>query len=129
MAKIRASPSRAAHAGHLSLTQLKVMSAIEHCRTAADPVGLAAAAKELAVAEAVSGKKAAVTSATISKEAIDLAKLRNSSQELSAVAYLSAAVLFGVSLCFITFAGYRALSGGIGETWASLIVIPTTDTS
>jgi len=25
---------RAAHAGHLSLTQLKVMSAIEHCRTA-----------------------------------------------------------------------------------------------
>jgi hypothetical protein len=26
---------RAAHAGHLSLTQLKVMSAIEHCRTAA----------------------------------------------------------------------------------------------
>lgn len=26
---------RAAHAGHLSLVQLKVMSAIEHCRTAA----------------------------------------------------------------------------------------------
>jgi hypothetical protein len=26
---------RAAHAGHLSLQQLKVMSAIEHCRTAA----------------------------------------------------------------------------------------------
>ena len=26
---------RAAHAGHLSLAQLKVMSAIEHCRTAA----------------------------------------------------------------------------------------------
>ena len=26
---------RAAHAGHLSLHQLKVMSAIEHCRTAA----------------------------------------------------------------------------------------------
>jgi hypothetical protein len=25
---------RAAHAGHLSLHQLKVMSAIEHCRTA-----------------------------------------------------------------------------------------------
>jgi hypothetical protein len=62
---------------------------IEHCRTAADPVGLAAAAKELAVAEAVSGKKATVTSDAISKEAIELAKLRNSSQELSAVAYLS----------------------------------------
>jgi putative transposase/transposase-like zinc-binding protein len=28
-------PYRAAHAGHLSLAQLKVMSAIEHCRTAA----------------------------------------------------------------------------------------------
>jgi hypothetical protein len=26
---------RATHAGHLSLRQLKVMSAIEHCRTAA----------------------------------------------------------------------------------------------
>ncbi|MBB4860726.1 hypothetical protein HNO88_004071 [Novosphingobium chloroacetimidivorans] len=26
---------RASHAGHLSLHQLKVMSAIEHCRTAA----------------------------------------------------------------------------------------------
>jgi hypothetical protein len=26
---------RAAHAGHLSLQHLKVMSAIEHCRTAA----------------------------------------------------------------------------------------------
>jgi hypothetical protein len=26
---------RTAHAGHLSLMQLKVMSAIEHCRTAA----------------------------------------------------------------------------------------------
>ena len=26
---------RAAHAGHLSLHQLKIMSAIEHCRTAA----------------------------------------------------------------------------------------------
>lgn len=26
---------RTAHAGHLSLDQLKVMSAIEHCRTAA----------------------------------------------------------------------------------------------
>jgi hypothetical protein len=26
---------RATHAGHLSLQQLKVMSAIEHCRTAA----------------------------------------------------------------------------------------------
>lgn len=26
---------RAAHAGHVSLVQLKVMSAIEHCRTAA----------------------------------------------------------------------------------------------
>ncbi|MER9633581.1 transposase zinc-binding domain-containing protein, partial [Mesorhizobium sp. M0228] len=26
---------RVAHAGHLSLQQLKVMSAIEHCRTAA----------------------------------------------------------------------------------------------
>jgi hypothetical protein len=62
---------------------------IEHCRTTADPVGLASAAKELAVAEAVSGKKAPVTSADLSKQAIGLAKLRNNSQELSAVAMLS----------------------------------------
>ena len=41
---------------------------------------------------------------------------------VSAVAYLSAAVLFGISLCFITFAAYRALSERIGETGASLIV-------
>lgn len=41
---------------------------------------------------------------------------------VSAVAYLSAVLLFGVSLCFLTLAAYRALSEGIGETWASLIV-------
>ena len=33
--RIAGSRFRAAHAGHLSLVQLKVMSAIEHCRTAA----------------------------------------------------------------------------------------------
>lgn len=33
---------RVAHAGHLSLQQLKVMSAIEHCRTASKPVRTAA---------------------------------------------------------------------------------------
>ncbi len=31
---------RAAHVGHLSLHQLKIMSAIEHCRTAALGGGL-----------------------------------------------------------------------------------------
>jgi hypothetical protein len=36
--------------------------------------------------------------------------------------YLFAAGLFAVSLCFLTLAGYRALSEALGEVYASLIV-------
>jgi hypothetical protein len=53
-----------------------------------DPVDLAAAAKSLAIAEGVAGKKAKVTSDQILKEAIKLAKLRQDPQELKAVAML-----------------------------------------
>ena len=62
---------------------------IEQCRLAADPVGLASAAKELAVAETVSSKKAEVASAALLKEATELAEDANSSQELAALALLA----------------------------------------
>ncbi len=39
-----------------------------------------------------------------------------------ATGYMLVAVLFGVSLCFMTFAGYRAISLVIGSIYASLIV-------
>jgi len=61
---------------------------IEQARSAADPVGLAGAARELAAAEAASGKKASITSADLTKEAVDLARLRRFSKELKAVAAL-----------------------------------------
>lgn len=41
---------------------------------------------------------------------------------LMAGAYLAVAGLFGVSLCFLTLAGYRAISFAIGSVYASLIV-------
>ena len=36
--------------------------------------------------------------------------------------YLVVAILFAVSLCFLTFAGYRAMSLAMGSIQASLIV-------
>jgi hypothetical protein len=57
---------------------------IEAARRAADPVGLANAASELAVAEQVSGKKAPLTSAALLKEAAQLAGLRRQAAELKA---------------------------------------------
>lgn len=71
-----------------SLTSLGAR--IEQSRLAADPVGLATAAKELEVAEKVSGKKAAITAVELQKQAIELATIRDSSLELSAVALLVA---------------------------------------
>lgn len=62
---------------------------IEQCRQAPDPVGLAAAAEELAVAEKVSGKQAGVTAEELRKSAIELAKLRGDQHELQAVAMLT----------------------------------------
>lgn len=61
---------------------------IATARKTPDPVDLAMAGQSLAVAEAVSGKKASVTSTEVIKEAIDLAKLRGYSAELTAVALI-----------------------------------------
>lgn len=36
--------------------------------------------------------------------------------------YVVVAALFGVSLCFLTFSGYRAISLAMGSIYASLIV-------
>jgi hypothetical protein len=36
--------------------------------------------------------------------------------------YMVVAALFGVSLCFLTFSGYRAISLAMGSIYASLIV-------
>ena len=36
--------------------------------------------------------------------------------------YLVAGGLFAVSLCFLTLAGYRAMSAALGDVYASLIV-------
>lgn len=59
---------------------------IATARKSGDPVDLALAGQALAVAETAAGKTASVTSAEVFKEAIELAKLRNISSELSAVA-------------------------------------------
>lgn len=40
----------------------------------------------------------------------------------TAASYLVVATLFAVSLCFLTFAGYRTLSAAFGSIQASLIV-------
>jgi hypothetical protein len=62
---------------------------IEAARSAPDPVGLAASASELSVAEKVSGKKAALTGEGLWKEAADLAELRGHSNELKALALMT----------------------------------------
>lgn len=66
---------------------LTLGSRIQQYRTSSpDPVGLAHAARELALAEKVSGKKASLTSEALMAEAVLLAKVRNDSSELTAVA-------------------------------------------
>jgi hypothetical protein len=62
---------------------------VASARKAHDPVALAHAAGELAVAENVSGKKASLTSADLIKESAELAKLRQQSAELQAVLKVS----------------------------------------
>jgi hypothetical protein len=74
----------------LSLEGLKSLGErIDKARADADPVSLALAAKELSVAEQVSGKKASITADTLLKEAVDLAKMRSEFAELKAVALLA----------------------------------------
>jgi hypothetical protein len=64
-------------------------SRIEAARRAPDPVALAHAASELAVAEKVSGKKASLTSTAVFDEAAELAKLRKQVAELEGVAQVA----------------------------------------
>jgi hypothetical protein len=64
-------------------------SRIAAARRSADPVALAHAASELAVAEKVSGKKASLTSATLAEEAAHLAALRRQEAELQSVLEVS----------------------------------------
>lgn len=59
---------------------------IEDARQQADPVALALLARELKVAEDVSGKTTSVKSADLAKEAAEVAKLRFNPQEIKAVA-------------------------------------------
>lgn len=59
---------------------------IEQAMQDADPVGLANAAHELAIAEQVSGKEASITSAELLEKAVGLAKLRLIESEIKAVA-------------------------------------------
>lgn len=58
---------------------------IHKARKSPDPVDLALAAESLSVAEKVAGKKASLTAEDVLKEAVELAKLRRISSELSAV--------------------------------------------
>jgi hypothetical protein len=60
-------------------------SRIDAARHAHDPVSLAHAANELAVAEKVSGKQATMTSSALLQESAQLAKLRRQAAELEAV--------------------------------------------
>jgi hypothetical protein len=62
---------------------------IDTARRAPDPVALAHAASELAVAEKVSGKKASLTSAALMNEAAQLAALRRQEAELTALLHVS----------------------------------------
>lgn len=61
---------------------------ISTARKGPDPVDLALCSQALEVAETVSGKQAPITSAQIRSEAIDLAKQRGYSKELTAVAMI-----------------------------------------
>jgi hypothetical protein len=74
----------------LSFESLNTLgSRIDTARRQADPVSLASAAHELAVAEQVSGKKASLTADTVLKEAADLAKMRLDPAEIKAVSLLA----------------------------------------
>src|SRR5262249_22866189 len=64
-------------------------SRIEAARRKPDPVALAHAASELAVAEKVAGKKASFTSKQVLQEAAELASLRKQDAELRAVLQVS----------------------------------------
>jgi hypothetical protein len=69
----------------LALPSLRTLgSRIDAARRAHDPVALAHAANELAVAEKVSGKKASLVSTDLAKESAELAKLRRQESELRA---------------------------------------------
>ena len=70
---------------NLPLATLGTLGTRIAARRAADPVALAHAASELAVAEKVSGKKASLTSATLAEEAAKLAALRRQDAELQSV--------------------------------------------
>src|SRR5262249_44832567 len=69
-------------------------SRIDAARRAPDPVALAQAANELAVAEKVSGKTASLTSSQVLGEAAELASLRKKVAELRAVLQVSNQVAF-----------------------------------
>jgi uncharacterized protein (TIGR03000 family) len=62
---------------------------IDAARRAHDPVALANTAKELAAAEAVSGKKASLTAKALARESAQLAALRRQVAELRAVAQVT----------------------------------------
>ncbi|MFN4260189.1 MAG: hypothetical protein ACK4RK_12905 [Gemmataceae bacterium] len=62
---------------------------IEAARKAGDPVGLAHAANELAVAEQVSGKKAPITANDVWNETIQLANMRRQVAELKAMVHMT----------------------------------------
>jgi hypothetical protein len=69
-----------------SLTTLGIR--IEEARKSRDPVALANAARYLATAEAVSEKKAKLTADDLTKEAVEMAKVRKKATELKAVALI-----------------------------------------
>ncbi|WP_437190919.1 hypothetical protein [Planctomicrobium sp. SH527] len=74
----------------LNFRSLKTLGPrIEQSREAPDPVGLYSEARELAVAESVSGKQAALTSKALQEEAVKLAMLRSQSAELKALAQMA----------------------------------------
>jgi hypothetical protein len=64
-------------------------SRIDAARRAQDPVSLAHAASELAVAEKVAQKKAELTSNAVYQESVELAKLRRQAAELQAVLHVA----------------------------------------
>ena len=73
----------------LSFASLKGLGLrIDQARSAPDPVGLAVAARELAVAEKVSGKTAKITAADLMKEAVQMVQRRLIPEELKALALL-----------------------------------------
>ena len=61
---------------------------IDQARKSPDPVGLANAANELAIAEKVAGRKATLAAAELWNEAVELAERRANSAELKALSYM-----------------------------------------